>query len=321
MLCAHLALVLLCFGPAIAPSRNSLPAIGMIAGDWIGTQTCTTGPAGCDRAPQLDQKLSVTADGGGTFQGSIVLRVTELAKDGNFATGRMDRKGSDFYGTYMLQANATALWGSWLSWAGSEKLFLWSMKRAGPPPPPPPPKCPCGPGPSAGTCILCKPPPAVVLSPPVTVFDNSDYPKCCAVAMDPSKVCMYRIPVVLQVPQTPVVLAFAEARLGKVFRNSSEGCSDGSGPGLAMKRSTNYGRDWGPTIWIANDTEPLHVKLNDYIVLGVSLFDQASKTAFFFYTACCEWDHTFSTQAVCVFMGLAVHRLTSTEPRGHVSAP
>ena len=49
-----------------------------------------------------------------------------------------------------------------------------------------------------------------------TVFENPHYPQCCTVAMDPSQVCLYRIPVVLSIPESPVVLAFAEARLGKV---------------------------------------------------------------------------------------------------------
>ena len=104
-----------------------------------------------------------------------------------------------------------------------------------------------------------------------TVFENPHYPQCCTVAMDPSQVCLYRIPVVLSIPESPVVLAFAEARLGKV---SGRGCSDGSGPGLAMKRSTDLVKTWSNTAWIANDTEPLHVQLKDGIVLGVSLYDQ-----------------------------------------------
>ena len=43
---------------------------------------------------------------------------------------------------------------------------------------------------------------------------------------------------------------------------------------------------WSETRWVANDTEPLHEELKDGIVLGVSLYEPASKTAFFFYTAC-----------------------------------
>ena len=102
--------------------------------------------------------------------------------------------------------------------------------------------------------------------------------------MDPSQVCFYRIPVALSVPQSPVVMAFAEARLGAV---SGRGCGDGSGPALAMRRSTSYGASWGETQWIANDTQPEHEKLKDGIVLGVSLYDPASESAFIFYTG--EW--------------------------------
>ena len=173
---------------------------------------------------------------------------------------------------------------------------------------PAPSSCPCGPSNgTAGGCLPCKPAPAVRLSPLHTVFENPHYPQCCTVHMDPSQVCLYRIPVVLSVPDSAVVLAFAEARLGAV---SGRGCTDGSGPGestalsplplissykyekslcgtaLAMKRSTNGGASWSETRWIANDTEPLHERLKDGIVLGVSLFDPTSKTSFLFYTAC-----------------------------------
>ena len=37
---------------------------------------------------------------------------------------------------------------------------------------------------------------------------------------------MFRIPVVLHVPKTPIVLAFAEARIGAAM--GKEGCADGS---------------------------------------------------------------------------------------------
>ena len=82
------------------------------------------------------------------------------------------------------------------------------------------------------------------LPPMTTVFDNTHYPQCCTAAM-PGLVCMYRIPVVLHIPRTSTVLAFAEARLGAAF-NKVGGCSDGAGPGLPMRRSTDSGATWGP---------------------------------------------------------------------------
>jgi hypothetical protein len=256
-----------------------------LEGNWTGTQTCQASLAGRCAEPEPDQKLTLTANGSGVFQGDLVLASTQLTRgprgDSYFVTG--DVRGSSdgkVHGTYMLQATATKLVGSWTSWTGSERLFVWNMERGEPAGPS---ACPCGRNATSDACVACKPAPAVKLSPLHTVFENPHYPECCTVAMDPSQVCFYRIPVVLSVPRSPVVLAFAEARLGKA---SGRGCSDGSGPALAMKRSTDYGTSWGTTQWIANDTEPLHERLKDGIVLGVSLYEPASESAYFFYTAC-----------------------------------
>ena len=122
------------------------------------------------------------------------------------------------------------------------------------------------------------------LPPMPTVFDNTHYPQCCTVAM-PGLVCMYRIPVVLHIPRTSTVRAVAEARLGAAF-NKVGGCSDGAGPGLPMRRSTDSGATWGPMAWIANDTQPEHVAKKDHIVMGMAIHDPKSATSFLFYTAC-----------------------------------
>lgn len=100
-----------------------------------------------------------------------------------------------------------------------------------------------------------------------------------------TQVCMYRIPVVLHVPETQVVMAFAEARLGAAFE-PKVGCSDGAGPAVPMRRSTDGGESWAPMRWIANDTQPEHIAKNDYIVMGMAVHDPTSKTSFLFYTAC-----------------------------------
>ncbi len=64
------------------------------------------------------------------------------------------------------------------------------------------------------------------------VFSNPNYPACCTKAF-PNQPCFFRIPVVIA-PAPSVVLAFAEQRGGA----AQWGCSDGAGPGIAMKRST-----------------------------------------------------------------------------------
>lgn len=120
--------------------------------------------------------------------------------------------------------------------------------------------------------------------PGTVVFNNTHYPQCCTTPM-PGTVCMYRIPVVLHIPDTDVVLAFAEGRLGAAY-NPTKGCGDGAGPGLPMRRSTDSGMTWEPMRFIANDTQPSHVAVKDHIVLGMAIYDPKSKTSFLFYTAC-----------------------------------
>ena len=84
-------------------------------------------------------------------------------------------------------------------------------------------------------------------------------------------------------------MAFAEARLGAAIEpkgKEKEGCSDGAGPAVPMRRSTDGGSSWEPMRWIANDTQPEHVAKNDYIVMGMSIYDPKSRSSFLFYTAC-----------------------------------
>ena len=128
-------------------------------------------------------------------------------------------------------------------------------------------------------------------SPGALVFDNPNYPNCCyANNTLPNTVCMFRIPVVLHIPGTRIVMAFAEARLGAWFNpdpDHGEGCRDGSGPGIAMKRSTDGGRTWPDSVrWVGNDTQPSHVALKDHNVLGMVMYEPTTRTSFLFYTAC-----------------------------------
>ena len=99
----------------------------------------------------------------------------------------------------------------------------------------------------------------------------------------------------LHIPGTPIVLAFAEARLGATY-DPKDGCADGSGPGLAFRRSTDGGNSFLPARFIANDTQPTHVAKKDHIVLGSVLFDHQTNTSFVFFTACyrrCTYTTTY----------------------------
>ena len=77
-------------------------------------------------------------------------------------------------------------------------------------------------------------------SPGTVVFSNDQYPQCCTSAF-PGQPCFFRIPVVLAIPNSSVVLAFAEMRGGA----AGWGCADGAGPAVAFKRSTDSGATFG----------------------------------------------------------------------------
>ena len=194
-------------------------------GEWVGTQTCA---AGCHDGEHIVEHFTLSwASGSGVFirtddgqREHDTISATELRDD--FASGHVHvlnaraRTAAALRGSFILQANATSAYGAWVS-VGTKKMFSWDFSRhVGPPPPTPPPAPP-------------RPPPGVV------VFDNAHYPTCCS-AKTPG-VCMFRIPVVLHVPNSSIVMAWAEARLGANM--GPKGCSDGSGPGLAMRRSSD----------------------------------------------------------------------------------
>ena len=76
---------------------------------------------------------------------------------------------------------------------------------------------------------------------------------------------------------------------------------DLTGRGVYIKRETHSGSTWGAVRMIANDTQPEHVRLQDHIVLGMSLFDPKTRTSFFFYTACyqkCTYTTTYHLRPI-----------------------
>ena len=114
------------------------------------------------------------------------------------------------------------------------------------------------------------------------VFSNEHYPECCKYwnASWGEGHCFFRIPLVSTIPNTQTVLAFAELRQGVL----GWGCSDGSGPSIAFRRSTDGGRSWSNIQMIATDTDPVHNRLQDGVVLGSTV--HSGNTTFVFYTSC-----------------------------------
>ena len=118
-----------------AAASTSAPTHSHLEGSWIGTQTCQSSllsSSKCDAAPELDQPLTLTANGSGTFQHGLVLKsvqVSQSPRGDSFATGEVFSSSGEVHGTYMVQASADGLIGTWSSWTGTERLFVWNMKR------------------------------------------------------------------------------------------------------------------------------------------------------------------------------------------------
>ena len=75
----------------------------------------------------------------------------------------------------------------------------------------------------------------------------------------------------IAVPNTNVVLAFAEERGGAAVW----GCEDGAGKGIAMKTSYDGGKTFnGRVRYIANDTDPFHLRIQDGVILGGVLYNK-----------------------------------------------
>jgi hypothetical protein len=90
-----------------------------LEGNWTGTQTCQASLAGRCAAPEPDQKMTLTANGSGVFQGDLVLASTQLTRgprgDSYFVTG--DVRGSSngkVHGTYIGEyfRHTPSFWGN-----------------------------------------------------------------------------------------------------------------------------------------------------------------------------------------------------------------
>ena len=115
-------------------------------GEWVGTEVGAVDPRG-EYHGSVRARLSLKAGAGtytvytavGTPQHSSTVEPSEVRSDGCFAAGHI-RTGAELHGSFEAQANATHLWGSWATY-GSQRIYLWAMRRSAPAPPPAP---PCG---------------------------------------------------------------------------------------------------------------------------------------------------------------------------------
>lgn len=125
---------------------------------------------------------------------------------------------------------------------------------SGPPPPLPPPP---------------PPPPLPYANETFVVFNSSISPPGAR-----GPVTCYRVPGIIQTPRA--LVAFAEARIGRALPHGFDStCDDCVVNGIAMRRSTDGGRTWGPYRWAVSDQSeftagmlmkllPFHMGLYDF---------------------------------------------------------
>eukprot|EP01050_Picozoa_sp_SAG11_P030711 SAG11_NODE_9211_length_933_cov_0.676259_2_plen_218_part_01 len=81
--------------------------------------------------------LELGPGGNGSYSIDGLVLASEFR--GNFAAGHVQSSATAApHGAFIAEANATNLYGSWISF-GSRRLFHWDFVRVAPPPPPPPP--------------------------------------------------------------------------------------------------------------------------------------------------------------------------------------
>jgi sialidase-1 len=233
----------------------------LLEGSWEGTERCAEHcctQATANRGSNHKSKphcqgtvratLAFGAGGNGTY--SIDGLVISSEFRGNFAAGHVQASPSAApHGTFIAQANATHLYGSWISF-GSRRLFHWDFTRSTPPPPPPP---PCT---SAKSAQLCRSETGCAwrggsctsrILQQVNAFVGG------TVAPWGTTYSCFRVPSSVQLPNGDVVI-FVESRIGS--------CGDQAPKDVTMKRSTDRGLTWGPLTLVVGPTSHIPGKLD-----------------------------------------------------------
>ena len=205
----------------------------LLDGTWHGTERCVehccndADPAGCQGTVPASLQLLA---GSGTYSVDGFIRSSEL--HGNFAMGHVLDRGSDAspHGSFLLQANATHAWGSWLSFA-TERLFHWDFVRQG--------NGSCS-GHTPAECLEsagctwrgrgCGR--AVVAQ--VPVFEEK------TTAPWGTHYACFRVPAAVMVRGD--LLVFAESRIGS--------CDDQAPKDVTMRRSQDRGKTFGPLLLV-----------------------------------------------------------------------
>jgi hypothetical protein len=150
-------MLLVAAAASLAASLPLLPAGGgdrapaappppYLIGFWRGAESCAENCCSVVKGKRFCQgsvpsTLEFGAGGNGTYSIDGLVLASEYR--GNFATGHVQSTATAApHGSFIVEANATNLYGSWISFA-SQRLFHWDFVRAVKPPPPPPPPPPC----------------------------------------------------------------------------------------------------------------------------------------------------------------------------------
>ncbi len=226
-----------CFQPRFAPCSLRVTKI-LIVGP--GSQPSKTGDKPTCQGT-VPATLSFGVGGNGTYSIDGLVLSSEFR--GNFAAGHVQSTETAApHGTFIVQANETHLYGSWVSF-GSQRLFHWDFKRTTPPPPPPPPcagaRTSAACGKEAAGCIWKQGSCSSRITQQVNVFVGGTK------APWGTTYHCFRVPSSVLLPNGDVVV-FVESRI--------ETCGDQAPKDVTMKRSTDSGKTWGPLTLVVGPT-------------------------------------------------------------------